>query len=224
MKVEVLSKSGAGTGRKIELADDIFAIEPHEHAMWLAIDTYLANQRQGTHKTLPRSEVSGSTKKLFRQKGTGRARQGSIKSGLHPGGATMHGPQPHKYTKGLPRKVKQLARKSALAEKVKNNAFVVVEDLNFDGPRTKQVQDVLNALKLNKKQAILLTASDNDVVYRSGRNIPTLTIASADKASMYDIWKSRAVIAEESAVKILENSFAGLGNEKPEVAHIALSA
>jgi len=224
MKVEVLSKSGAGTGRKIELADDIFAIEPHEHSMWLAIDTYLANQRQGTHKTMPRSEVSGSTKKLFRQKGTGRARQGSIKSGLNPGGATMHGPQPHKYTKGLPRKVKQLARKSALSEKVKNNAFVVVEDLNFDGPRTKQVQDVLNALNLGKKQAILLTAGDNDVVYRSGRNIPTLTIASADKASMYEIWKSRAVIAEESAVKILENSFAGLGNEKPEVAHIALSA
>jgi large subunit ribosomal protein L4 len=224
MKVEVLSKSGVGTGRKIELADDIFAIEPHEHAMWLAIDTYLANQRQGTHQTLPRSQVSGSTKKLFRQKGTGRARQGSIKSGLNPGGATMHGPQPHKYTKGLPRKVKQLARKSALSEKVKNNAFVVVEDLNFDGPRTKQVQDVLNALNLNTKQAILLTAGDNDVIYRSGRNIPTLTITSADKASMYEIWKSRAVIAEESAVKILENSFAGLGNEKPEVAHIALSA
>jgi large subunit ribosomal protein L4 len=224
MKVEVLSKSGAGTGRKIDLADDIFAIEPHEHAMWLAIDTYLANQRQGTHQTLPRSQVSGSTKKLFRQKGTGRARQGSIKSGLNPGGATMHGPQPHKYTKGLPRKVKQLARKSALSEKVKNNAFVVIEDLNFDGPRTKQVQDVLNALNLNTKQAILLTAGDNDVVYRSGRNIPTLTIASADKASMYEIWKSRAVIAEESAVKILEDSFAGLGNEKPEVAHIALSA
>src|SRR3954471_3899068 len=203
MKIEVLSKSGAGTGRKIDLADDIFAIEPHEHAMWLAIDTYLANQRQGTHQTLPRSQVSGSTKKLFRQKGTGRARQGSIKSGLNPGGATMHGPQPHKYTKGLPRKVKQLARKSALSEKVKNNAFVVIEDLNFDGPRTKQVQDVLNALNLNTKQAILLTAGDNDVVYRSGRNIPTLTIASADKASMYEIWKSRAVIAEESAVKIL---------------------
>jgi large subunit ribosomal protein L4 len=224
MKVEVLSKSGAGTGRKIELPDDIFGIEPHEHAMWLAIDTYLANQRQGTHQTLPRSQVSGSTKKLFRQKGTGRARQGSIKSGLNPGGATMHGPQPHKYTKGLPRKVKQLARKSALSEKVKNNAFVVVEDLNFDGPRTKQVQDILNALKLNTKQAILLTAGDNDTLYRSGRNIPTLTITSADKASMYEIWKSRAVIAEESAVKILEASFAGLGNEKPEVAHIALSA
>ncbi len=224
MQVEVLSKAGTGTGRKIMLADDIFAIEPHEHAMWLMIETHLANQRQGTHSTLPRSAVSGSTKKLFRQKGTGRARQGSIKSGLHPGGATMHGPQPHKYTKSLPRKVKQLARKSALSEKVKAGAFVVVEDLDFSSPRTKQVQEVLNALHLNKKQAILLTAGDNDTVYRSGRNIPTLTVSSADKASMYDIWKSRAVIAEESAIAALEKSFAGTAQEKPEVEHISIPA
>ncbi|HWF44976.1 MAG TPA: 50S ribosomal protein L4 [Candidatus Kapabacteria bacterium] len=224
MEVEVLSKAGSGTGRKIALSEDIFGIEPHEHSMWLAINTYLANQRQGTHKTLQRSEVSGSTKKLFRQKGTGRARQGSIKSGLHPGGATMFGPQPHKYTKSLPRKVKQLARKSALSEKVKNNAFVVVEDLNFDTPRTKQVQEVLNALNLDTKQSLLLTAGDNNMVYISGRNIPTLTVLSADKASMYEIWKSRAVIAEESAIKIIEDSFAGLAQEKPEVAHIAIPA
>ncbi len=224
MEVEVLNKTGSSTGRNITLADDIFAIEPHEHAMWLMIDAHLANQRQGTHSTLPKSEVSGSTKKMFRQKGTGRARQGSIKSGLHPGGATMHGPLPHKYTKSLPRKVKQLARKSALSEKVAGNAFVVVEDLNFDMPRTKQVQEVLNALNLNKKQAILLTAGDNDTIYRSGRNIPTLTISAADKASMYDIWKSRAVIAEESAVKIIEQSFAGTAHEKPEVEHIAIPA
>jgi large subunit ribosomal protein L4 len=224
MEVEVLNKTGSGTGRKISLSDDIFAIEPHEHAMWLMIDAHLANQRQGTHSTLPKSEVSGSTKKMFRQKGTGRARQGSIKSGLHPGGATMHGPQPHKYTKSLPRKVKQLARKSALSEKVAKNAFVVVEDLNLDMPRTKQVQDVLNALNLGKKQAILLTAGDNDTIYRSGRNIPTLTISSADKASMYSIWKSRAVIAEESAIAAIEKSFAGAAQEKPEVEHISIPA
>ncbi|HEY3873966.1 MAG TPA: 50S ribosomal protein L4 [Candidatus Kapabacteria bacterium] len=224
MQVDIISKSGASTGRKVTLADDIFAIEPHEHAMWLMIDTHLANQRQGTHSTLPKSAVSGSTKKLFRQKGTGRARQGSIKSGLHPGGATMHGPLPHKYTKSLPKKVKQLARKSALSEKVKNGAFVVVEDFNFSAPRTKQMQDVLNALQLNKKQAILLTAGDNDAVYRSGRNIPTLTISAADKASMYEIWKSRTVIAEESAIAALEKSFVGTAQEKPEVAHIAMPA
>ena len=222
MEVEVLNKAGSGTGRKIALSDDIFGIEPHEHSMWLAINTYLANQRQGTHSTKSRGDVAGSTKKLFRQKGTGRARQGDIKSGLHPGGGTMFGPLPHKYTKSLPKKVKQLARKSALSEKVKNNAFVIVEDLNFETPRTRQVQEVLNALNLDTKQALLLTAGDNDVLYVSGRNIPTLTIVAADKASMYAIWKSRAVIAEESAVKIIEDSFAGLAQEKPEVEHIAL--
>src|SRR5947199_9454797 len=114
MEVEVLSKSGSGLGRKITLSDEIFGIDPHAHAMWLSINTYLANQRQGTHSTRTRSMVSGSTRKLFRQKGTGRARQGSIMSPLNPGGATMHGPKPHKYTAKLPRKVKQLARKSAL--------------------------------------------------------------------------------------------------------------
>ncbi len=136
----------------------------------------------------------------------------------------MHGPQPHKYTKSLPRKVKQLARKSALSEKVRNNAFVVVEDLNLDTPRTKQVQEVLDALKLNKTQALLLTAGTNDMVYKSGRNIPTLTISDAAKASMYDIWKSRAIMAEESAVKAIEQSFAGMANEQPEVEHISMPA
>ena len=222
MEVQVLSKTGSSTGRTITLDDSIFGIEPHEHAMWLAINTYLANQRQGTHKTKSRGEVAGSTRKLFRQKGTGRARQGDIKSGLHPGGGTMFGPMPHKYTQSLPKKVKQLARKSALSEKVKNNAFVVVEDLHFEAPRTRQVQEVLNALKLNTKQALLLTAGDNNTVYVSGRNIPTLTVTAADKASMYAIWKSRAVIAEESAVKIIVDSFAGLAQEKPEVEHISL--
>jgi large subunit ribosomal protein L4 len=224
MEIEVLSKSGSGSGRKISLSDDIFGIEPHSHAMWLAINTYLANQRQGTHSTRTRSMVSGSTRKLFRPKGTGRARQGSIKSPLNPGGATMHGPKPHKYTQKLPRKVKQLARKSALSEKVKNNAFVVIEDLTFDTPRTRNVQEVLDALKLDKTQALFLTAGDNNTLYMSGRNIPTLTILSADKASMYEIWKSRAVIAEESAVKIIEDSFLGLAQEKPEVEHISIPA
>src|ERR1700690_376532 len=124
MELEVLNKSGLATGRSITLPDDIFGIEPHEHVMGLAINAHLANQHQGTHQTKGRSHVAGSTRKLFRQKGTGRARQGDIKSPLHPGGGTMFGPKPHKYSVKLPRKVKQLARKSALSEKVKNNAFV----------------------------------------------------------------------------------------------------
>lgn len=222
MEAQVFSKTGSAL-KKIALSDDIFGIEPHEHAMWLAIKAYLANQRQGTHSTKGRSEIAGSTKKLFRQKGTGRARQGDIKSGLHPGGGTMHGPKPHKYTEKIPKKVKMLARKSALSQKVKENAFVVVEDLNLNEPRSKDIQSVLNALSLDKKQALLLTSGHNENVYRSGRNIPTLTIRSADQASMYDIWKSRAVIVEESALRAIEASFTG-GAGETEVEHIAIPA
>jgi large subunit ribosomal protein L4 len=224
MELEVLNKSGLSTGRSITLPDDIFGIDPHEHVMWLAINAHLANQHQGTHQTKGRSQVAGSTRKLFRQKGTGRARQGDIKSPLHPGGGTMFGPHPHKYTTKLPKKVKQLARKSALSEKVANNAFVVVEDFNLDVIRTKQVQEVLNALNLGKKQSLLLTATDDTMIFKSGRNIPTLTISAADKASMYEIWKSRAVIAEESALRVIEQSFMGLAQDKPEVEHISLPA
>ncbi len=223
MELEVYSKSGSKTGKSVMLDDTIFGIEPHEHAMWLSINAYLANQRQGTHSTKTRSEVAGSTKKLFRQKGTGRARQGDIKSGLHPGGGIMHGPKPHKYTQHLSRQVKQLARKSALSQKVKEGAFYVVEDLGFSGPKTKQLQDVLNAIKLDTRQVLLLTASDNANVWLSGRNIPTLAILAADKASMYDIWKSRAVLVEASAIDTIHQTFNGGVMEK-EVTHISVAA
>ncbi len=222
MELQVYSKSGSVL-KKIVLNDEIFGIEPHEHAMWLAIKAYLANQRQGTASTKGRSDVAGSTKKLFRQKGTGRARQGDIKSGLHPGGGTMHGPKPHKYTEKLSKKVKQLARKSAFSQKVKENAFIVVEDLNLSEPKSKDMQAVLNALSLDKKQALFLTSGHNENVYRSGRNIPTLTVLSAANVSMYDIWKSRAVIIEESALSLIEDTFNG-GVEEPEVSHISIPA
>lgn len=221
MELEVYSKSGAKTGKTVTLDDAIFGIEPHEHAMWLAIKAYLANQRQGTHSTKTRSEVAGSTKKLFRQKGTGRARQGDIKSGLHPGGGTMHGPKPHKYTQSLPRKVKQLARKSALSQKVRGNAFYVVENFNVSEPKTRDMQALLDTLKLNKTQAILLTNGD-DATFRSARNIPTLSVQEATKASMYEIWKSRAVIVEQSALEAIQQSFQGVVEQ--EVSHIAIPA
>jgi large subunit ribosomal protein L4 len=220
MELQVFSKTGSKL-KKVSLNDEIFGIEPHEHAMWLAIKAYLANQRQGTHSTKGRSEVAGSTRKLFRQKGTGRARQGDIKSGLHPGGGTMHGPKPHKYTEKVSRKVKQLARKSAFSQKVKENAFIVVEDLNLSSPKSKDMQAVLNALSLDKKQALFLTSGHNENVYRSGRNIPTLTILSAANASMYEIWRSRAVIVEESALQLIEDTFNG-GIDEPEVEHISI--
>lgn len=221
MDLEVLSKSGQKL-RTVSVSDEIFGVEPHEHSMWLAIDMYLANQRQGTHSTKGRSEVAGSTKKLFRQKGTGRARQGDIKSPLHPGGGTMFGPKPHKYTKSLPRQVKQLARKSALSQKVRESKFIVVEDFNLSEAKTKQVQGILDALKLDATQALLLTSEYNENVYMSGRNIPTLSIMPADKASMYEIWKTRMLIVEESALKVIEQGFNGGYHVQPEVAQIAM--
>ncbi len=223
MDLEVFSKSGQKL-RTVSVSDEIFGVEPHEHSMWLAIDMYLANQRQGTHSTKGRSEVAGSTKKLFRQKGTGRARQGDIKSPLHPGGGTMFGPKPHKYTKSLPRQVKQLARKSALSQKVSESKFIVVEDFNLGQAKTKQVQDILNALKIDATQALLLTSEYNENVYRSGRNIPTLSVMPADKASMYEIWKTRMLIVEESALKVIEQGFNGGYHEQLEVAQIAMPA
>jgi large subunit ribosomal protein L4 len=222
MELSVYNLSGAKTGKTVAVDEAIFGIEPHEHVMWLAIKATLANRRSGTHSTKGRSEVAGSTKKMFRQKGTGRARQGDIKSPLHPGGGTMHGPHPHKYTQSLPKKVKQLARKSALSQKVKADAFYVVEDFSFDEIKTKKMQDMLNSFSLNGKQSLLLTASKDENIYKSGRNIPSLSIAEADKASMYDIWKNRVLLVQQSAIPVIEQGFKG-GKPQMEVEHIALN-
>ncbi len=222
MELEVYNISGAKTGKTVTVDADIFGIEPHEHAMWLAIKATLANRRAGTHSTKGRSEVAGSTRKLFRQKGTGRARQGDIKSPLHPGGGTMHGPHPHKYTQNLPKKVKQLARMSALSQKVKANAFYVIEDFGLNEIKTKRVQDMLISFKVNGKQSLLLTAAHDENIYKSGRNIDRLTVAEADKVSMYDIWKNRVLLVQQSALPVIEQSFKG-GKPHVEVEHIALN-
>jgi large subunit ribosomal protein L4 len=222
MDLQVYNLSGAKTGKTIAVDEAIFGIEPHEHAMWLAIKATLANRRSGTHSTKGRSEVAGSTKKLFRQKGTGRARQGDIKSPLHPGGGTMHGPKPHKYVQTLPKKVKQLARKSALSQKVKADAFYVIEDFSWNEIKTKKMQDMLNSFNLKGKQSLLLTTSKDENVYKSGRNISSLTVVEADKASMYDIWKNRVLIVQQSAIPVIEQGFKG-GKPQVEVEHIALN-
>ncbi|MDP4219507.1 MAG: 50S ribosomal protein L4 [Bacteroidota bacterium] len=222
MELEVYNISGAKTGKKISVDEEIFGIEPHEHAMWLAIKATLANRRSGTHSTKGRSEVAGSTRKLFRQKGTGRARQGDIKSPLHPGGGTMHGPKPHKYVQTLPKKVKQLARKSALSQKVKADAFYIVEDFSWNEAKTKNMESLLKSLNLVGKQSLLLTTAHDENVYKSGRNIPTLTVVEADKASMYDIWKNRVLIVQQSAIPVIEQGFKG-GKPQVEVEHIALN-
>ncbi len=220
MELEIYNISGSKTGKKVTVNEEIFGIEPHEHSMWLAVKSILANRRQGNASTKGRSEVAGSTKKMFRQKGTGRARQGDIKSPLHPGGGTMFGPKPHKYTMTLPRKVKQLARKSALSAKVKADAFYVVEDFNLSEMKTKNVANLMNALGLSGTDAIILTTSYDQNVYMSGRNIPAVTISEAAKASTYDIWRNRAVVIEQSALRSIENSFNG--TEAPETVQIAV--
>jgi large subunit ribosomal protein L4 len=221
MEVKVYKIDGSATNKTVSLDDAIFGIEPHEHSIWLTVKATLANRRQGTHKIKGRSEVAGSTKKLFRQKGTGRARQGDIKSPLHPGGGTMHGPQPHRYYQDVPKKVKQLARKSALSQKAKTNAVYVVEDLNMTEPKTKRFSQLITALKLDGKNTMLMTASHNQLAYLSGRNIPTLSVSEAALASTYDIWRNRALIIEESALKALTESFSG-GVRNKEVTPISL--
>jgi len=223
MELEVYGMNGSKTGKKVSVSDAVFGIEPHEHSMWLAIKATLANRRQGTHKVKGRSEVAGSTRKLYRQKGTGRARQGDIKSPLHPGGGKMHGPQPHLYTQDLPKKVRQLARKSALSQKVKANAFYVIEDLNLGEIKTKQMAGMMKSFSLDGKNSLVLTAENNKNVYLSGRNLPSLSVLDAAQASTYDIWKNKAVLIEKSALEIIEKAFEG-GTRKKEVAHIALPA
>lgn len=220
MELEIYNITGKKTGKKVTVDASIFGIDPHEHSMWLAVKSILANRRQGNHSTKGRSEVAGSTKKMFRQKGTGRARQGDIKSPLHPGGGTMFGPKPHKYSVSIPKKVKQLARKSALSEKVKANAFYVVEDFNLGEIKTKNVASMMNALGLGSTDAIILTANYDQNVYMSGRNIKTVSVSEAAKASTYDIWRNRAVVVEESALRSIENSFKGV--EAPETVQISV--
>jgi len=220
MELEIYNISGAKTGKKVTVDESIFGIEPHEHSMWLMVKAILANRRQGNHSTKGRSEVAGSTKKMFRQKGTGRARQGDIKSPLHPGGGTMFGPKPHKHQLSVPRKVKQLARKSALSAKVKADAFYVVEDFNMREFKTKNVANMMSALGLSGTDSLILTASYDQNVYMSGRNIPAVTVSEAAKASTYDIWRNRAVVVEASALRSIENSFKGV--EAPETVQIAV--
>src|SRR5574343_596073 len=172
MELAVLNISGVETGKKVKLSDNTFGIEPNNHAIYLDVKQYLANQRQGTHKAKERSEVSGSTKKLHRQKGTGGSRKGSIKSGTFVGGARIHGPRPRDYSFKLNKKLKQLARKSALAYKVKENSIIALENFNLDEPKTKKYVDIINNLKLSNQKVLMVIADYNENVYKSSRNLP----------------------------------------------------
>lgn len=207
MTLEVLKIDGSSTGEKLELADDIFGIEPNDHAIYLAVKSYRANQRQGTHKSKERGEVSGGGKKPWKQKGRGGSRAGTSRSPLWVGGGTIFGPKPHLYKQDLPKKVKRLARKSALSYKVKDEQLMIVEDFNFEQPKTKEFVKMLSALKVSGKKVLLLTKENSTSVYKSGRNIPKVKILEAAQASTYDILNNQMLILQKGAVDVISKTF-----------------
>lgn len=205
MEVAVLKYSGEDTKKKVSLSDAIFGVEPNDHAIYLDVKSYLANQRQGTHKAKQRNEISGSSKKLKKQKGTGGARAGNIKNPQFKGGGRVFGPVPRDYSFKLNKKVKDLARKSALSYKAKDNSIAVLEDFTFEAPKTKQYVGMLEALKLNGKKTLLVLPENNQHVVRSGRNLPNTKITTADQINTYDVMNADSVIFVESAISKVEN-------------------
>ena len=206
MEVSVLNIKGENTGRKVTLDESIFGIEPNEHVVYMAVRQYLAAQRQGTHKSKERSEMSGSTRKLGRQKGGGGARRGDINSPLLVGGARVFGPTPRDYNFKLNKKVKQLARKSALAQKAIDNAIVVVEDFNFEAPSTKAFIEVLNNLKVSERKQLFVLPSSNKAVYLSARNLKGTQMAIASDINTYGIMNAEVLVVTESSLEIINNT------------------
>ena len=206
MKVAVLDINGKDTGRKAELSKDVFAIEPNNHAVYLDVKQYLANQRQGTHKAKERAEITGSTRKIKKQKGTGTARAGSIKSGVFKGGGRMFGPRPRNYGFKLNKNVKRLARKSALSIKANDKSILVMEDFNFDAPKTKNFINVLKALEVENKKSLIVFGGSNNNVYLSSRNFKGSEVITASELSTYKIMNANKVILIESALEGIESN------------------
>jgi large subunit ribosomal protein L4 len=207
MELEVYKKDGTKSGEKVKLSDDIFGIEPNEHAIYRAVRVYLDNQRQGTAKVKTREEVRGGGKKPFKQKGTGNARQGSSRSPVMVGGGSIFGPKPRDYSSRLPTQMHRLARRSALSFKAKEGQIRIVEDFSFDAPKTKEMVSVLKALQLESSKTLLLMPKADGNVVKAGRNIPKFFIKEADKASTYDIVNNATLLIQKSAVEVLQNTF-----------------
>jgi large subunit ribosomal protein L4 len=206
MTVDVLNIQGEKTGRTVELPDNIFGVEPNEHAVYLSVKQYLANQRQGTHKAKERSEVSGSTRKLHRQKGTGGSRKGDINNPLYPGGGRVFGPKPRDYSQKLNKKVKALARKSALSSKASAGSIMVMEDFSFESPKTKTFHNILKALQLQDKKTLFVTADYEKEVLLSVRNLPKTTLIQAADLNTYQILHAKAVILSESSIEKIKET------------------
>ena len=206
MKVAVVDINGKDTGRKVDLSKDVYAIEPNNHAVYLDVKQYLANQRQGTHKSKERAEITGSTRKIKKQKGTGTARAGSIKSGVFRGGGRMFGPRPRNYSFKLNKNLKRLARKSALSIKASEKSIVVMEDLNFDSPKTKNFTSVLKALGLENKKSLFVLGASNNNVYLSSRNLKGSDVVMTSELSTYKILNANQVVLLESALEGIETN------------------
>lgn len=204
MKLSVFNIKGEETGREVSLDEKVFGIEPNEHAVYLEVKQFLANKRQGTHKVKTRNEVTGSTKKIKKQKGTGTARAGSIKSPIFRGGGTMFGPEPRDYSFKLNKKMKQLAKKSALSAKLKDKQIKVLEDFSLEAPKTKDFVAILNSLKLGDKKSLIILAEGNQNVYLSSRNIQNTKISTADEISTYDLVNADELVLLEGSVELIQ--------------------
>lgn len=203
MEVNVLDKSGKATGRSVTLPAEIFGVEPNNHVIWLDVKQFLANQRQGTHKAKQRAEVSRSTKKILKQKGSGGARHGSRKAPIFVGGGRVFGPTPRDYSFKLNKKVKELARRSALSVRAAEGNIVVVEDFQFDAPKTKSYINFLSGLAVNGSKTVFLTPDFNENVYLSSRNIPKTKVTTAAQVNTYDIVNAEKVIISEGALSVI---------------------
>ncbi len=207
MKIAIVDKEGKDTGKKAELKDSIFRIEPNDHAVYMDVKHYMANQRQGTHKTKERGEVRGSTAKIKRQKGTGTARAGSIKSPIMRGGGRTFGPRPRDYDFKLNKKVRQLARKSALSYKAKDKAIIVLEDMKFEETKTRNLVDLNATLKISDKKSLFVLAEQNKNLYLSSRNLKSTEIIIASELNTYKIMRASILILFESSLDILDKIF-----------------
>ena len=206
MKVKVLNISGKETGRTIDLSDDVFGIEPNNHAVYLDVKQYLANQRQGTHKAKERAEVTGSTRKIKKQKGTGTARAGSAKSPVFKGGGTIFGPRPRSYSFKLNKSLKRLARKSAFSLKAKESNLIVVEDFGFETPSTKNYINVLKALGIDNKKSLFVLGESNKNVYLSSRNLKASSAVSSSELSTYAILNANNLVISEGALEGIQEN------------------
>ncbi|MFD0939657.1 MULTISPECIES: 50S ribosomal protein L4 [Pedobacter] len=208
MEVKVVNITGKETGAKVQLPESVFGITPSDHAIYLDVKQYLANQRQGTHKSKQRNEIAGSTRKLYKQKGTGGARAGSIKSPLFNGGGRVFGPQPRDYSFKLNKKLKSLARKSALSYKAIDNSVVVLEDFTFDNIKTKNYINLVNALNLAGEKTLLVLPAQNNNIYLSSRNIQKAKVTTADQLNTYDVLNAGKLLLTADSLKTLEEAFA----------------